>query len=190
MIQDLLIPFISILLAEFGDKTQIAIFSMSSKYKKNLQIFLGSLLAFIIIDGLAIYFANEISSVIPIFWIKIISGTLFVIFGIIGFFENDKKNENENKKFKKIRSPFLTSFLIILFAEFGDKSQLASSVFATIYNPLLVFIGILIALILLTIIAIIAGKILIKKFDKELIEKISNSIFLIIGILTIFSVLI
>jgi putative Ca2+/H+ antiporter (TMEM165/GDT1 family) len=193
MINDLLIPLISILFAEFGDKTQIAIVSASSKYKNTYQIFLGVMLAFLIIDGFAIYFANEISNLISIFWIKIISGLLFILIGILGFFlkeENEpKKNNKKNSLYKKFKTPFFSIFIIILFAEFGDKSQIMAGLFATIYNPILVLIGVLISLSILSIIAIVFGKYLLKKFDKEKVEITANLIFIFIGIITILSLL-
>jgi len=209
MILDILIPFISIFLAEFGDKTQIAILSLSMRYKNYYQIFFGVMFAFILIDGLAIYFAKEISIFIPILYIKLISALIFILFGLLGLIEiaKNKKNKiNKNKinaknknlnqsnilnnYFKKINYLFSKSFFIILFAEFGDKSQIAAGVFATIYNPIFVFFGVILALSILTLFAIIFGKYLFNKFDKDKIEKIANYIFIIIGMITLTNLII
>ncbi len=194
MITDLFIPLISIIIAEFGDKTQIAVVSISAKYKNFFQIFFGAMLAFIIIDGFAIYFANEISNFISILWIKIISGSIFIIFGITGFFIKEINNHKKDKNIKffsikELKSPFFSILLIILFAEFGDKSQIMAAIFATLYNPILVLIGILIGLSLLTILAIIFGNFLLKKFNKDKIEIIANFSFILIGLVTISSIL-
>jgi putative Ca2+/H+ antiporter (TMEM165/GDT1 family) len=54
MIQDLFVPFIAILIAELGDKTQFAVFCLSSKTKSYAKLFLGVLLAFAVADGIAI----------------------------------------------------------------------------------------------------------------------------------------
>ena len=192
MIMDFIIPLISIMVAEFGDKTQIAIVSMSLKYKNSFQIFFGVMLAFFIIDGLAIYFAKEISDFISIFWLKIISGLIFIFFGIIGFYTKNEIEDITSKKssIKKFKSPFLSIFIIILFAEFGDKSQIVAGLFATIYDPILVFIGVLIGLSFLTLIAIFFGNFLFKKFNKNKLEVIANYSFILLGLITIFSILI
>ena len=192
MLLDIFIPFLSLLIAEFGDKTQIAVISMSSKSKNYVQIFMGVMMAFIVIDGLAIFFASEISNLIPQIWIKIISGSLFILFGVIGFLIKENENEDTNNSKKKYlrRFPIVSIFLIIFFAELGDKSQIAPGLFGLYYNPALVFIGVIIALTILTISAIILGKILLKRFDKELLEKIANSIFIILGIITLISIFI
>ena len=54
MISDILLPFITIALAELGDKTQLAVFALASKTKKHLSLLLGAILAFVIADGLAV----------------------------------------------------------------------------------------------------------------------------------------
>lgn len=180
---DLLIPFISIFLAEFGDKTQIAVISMSVKINNHFKLFVSVFLAFLLVDGLAIYFADLISNLIPLFWIKLISGILFIIFGLHGFFYLDKKEAKENSFFHK--NPFISSFLLITFAEFGDKTQIVSGLYATIYSPILVFIGIMFALSILTLLAIYFGEFISTRFDKKLIEKLANSCFLIIGLITL-----
>ena len=54
MFQDFFIPFLTIGLAEFGDKTQLAILGLSTKTKKHLSLILGVVLAFILTDGLAV----------------------------------------------------------------------------------------------------------------------------------------
>jgi len=52
IIEDILIPLVAIAAAELGDKTQISILLLSSKTKKHLQLLLGVMLAFLIVDGL------------------------------------------------------------------------------------------------------------------------------------------
>ncbi len=54
MLQDILIPLIVVGLAELGDKTQLSTLLLASKTKKHIQLFLGTILAFLIVDGIAI----------------------------------------------------------------------------------------------------------------------------------------
>jgi len=183
---DFLIPFISILFAEFADKTQIAILSLSSKTTSYLTLFFGVMSAFIIIDGLAIYFGSYIITFFPQFWVTLISGLLFLLFGIFGFLIKEKDKIDKKISVKK-KSIFFTSFILILFAELGDKSQIASAIFGVLYDPFFVFSGVIFALGLLTFLAIYFGKFLIEKFDKILIERFSNILFVSIGLVTLLS---
>lgn len=186
MLLDFIIPFLSILLAEFGDKTQLAVLSMTSKTKNYITLFFGVFFAFLVIDGLAIYFGNFIVNFFPQFWISIISGVIFLLFGLLGFFKKSEEDDCEEVKIKSKKSIFLSSFFLIFFAEMGDKSQLSAMVFATVYNPIAVFISIMLALSLLTIFAIVLGKLLLKKFDKDKIEMAANSFFIIAGLIILY----
>ena len=81
MLEDLLIPLVIVGLAEFGDKTQILILLVSSKVEKRFQLLFGIILAFLITDGVAILIGVWITNVVPILYLKIISGIIFIIFG-------------------------------------------------------------------------------------------------------------
>lgn len=182
MINDFLIPFITILLAELGDKTQLAVFSLSTKTKKYYRLLLGVILAFALADGLAILFGELITRIIPIHYIKLISGLVFIIFGIMTFLDND----GDEEKFK-MHNPFITGFTIVFLAELGDKTQIASGLFATQYNPLAVFLAVMLALSILSIIAVFLGEFVAKKVDKRIISKVAATLFILIGLAIIYS---
>ena len=52
MLQDILIPLIIVGLAELGDKTQLSTLLLASKTERHIQLFLGVILAFLIVDGI------------------------------------------------------------------------------------------------------------------------------------------
>ena len=178
MIQDILIPFISVGLAELGDKTQLAVLCLASKTKKYVQLLLGVILAFAITDGLAILLGNFITAHIPILYIKIVSGAIFIIFGLITLLNN--KTEDAQCELKQ---PFTSGFLLILVSEMGDKTQIASGLFATKYNPIVVFIGVLSALTVLSIMAVYLGKFIALKMNKRAISKVAGIVFVMLGVL-------
>jgi putative Ca2+/H+ antiporter (TMEM165/GDT1 family) len=94
MIADVLIPLIVIGLAEFGDKTQLSIFLLSSKTKKHLHLLLGVMLAFLIVDGTAVLIASRIIDIVPIRLLKILSGIIFIIFGVLILRAKEVKGES------------------------------------------------------------------------------------------------
>ncbi|PIN77276.1 hypothetical protein COV16_06960 [Candidatus Woesearchaeota archaeon CG10_big_fil_rev_8_21_14_0_10_34_8] len=183
MLLDFLIPFIVIGLSELGDKTQLAILFLASKTKQHLRLLLGVLLAFIIADGLAIVFGDIITNIIPISYIKIGSGIIFIIFGIITL--NNHKDDNEKYK---TGSPFITGFTLILISEMGDKSQITAGLFAAQYNPWLVFFGVISALFILSLIAVYIGKLFFKKINTKTLSIIAGIMFIIIGIASFISI--
>lgn len=176
--EDIIIPFIAIALAELGDKTQISILLLSSRTKKYGNIFLGVFLAFLIVDGLAIALGNLITSVVDVSLLKPVSGVVFIVFGV--YMLLSKKEENEEKTYDK--NIFVSAFLMIFLTEWGDKTQVAAALFATQYNAWLVLLGTMLALSLLSLLAIFFGKILNKKLNQKLLKKVAGVVFIILGI--------
>jgi putative Ca2+/H+ antiporter (TMEM165/GDT1 family) len=176
MLQDLLVPMIVIGIAELGDKTQIAIFLLSTKTKEHLKLLSGIILAFLIADGVAVLAGDYITRIVPLSYIKILSGIIFILFGVLTLRSARQEKEPDLKK------PFYSGFVVIFISELGDKTQIASGVFATRYNPLLVLIGIMISLTLLSIMAIYLGRFISTKVNEKILSKIGGIVFILIGV--------
>ena len=182
MLSGIIIPFITIGLAELGDKTQLAVFCLSTKTKKHWLLIAGAMFGFLIADGLAILFGEMITNWLPAEIIKLISGTIFIIFGIISLLS---KAEAENCDNVKTKNPFISSFVMILLGELGDKTQITSMLFASKYNVWMVFIGVMLALFCISLASIYLGKIIMKKVDKKQMTIFAGILFILIGIWTI-----
>ncbi|HZX45060.1 MAG TPA: TMEM165/GDT1 family protein [Candidatus Nanoarchaeia archaeon] len=181
MLKDFIIPFIAIGIAELGDKTQFAIFCLSGKTKKYLSLFLGILLAFILADGLAVILGNLISGIVPGVYIRILSGILFIAFGVFALINAEKDEEK-----LELKTPFLSAFTIIFVSELGDKTQVASGLFAASYSPVWVFFGVIAALTALSIIAISLGRYIFSRLNPRIISTVSGILFISIGIFSLF----
>ena len=136
------------------------------------------ILAFIIVDGIAILAGSWVTTLVPINILKIISGAVFIFFGLLMLFKKDK--DEEKKAYDK--NIFLAGFLLIMLTEWGDKTQIAAALFSINYNPIMVLIGTILALFLLSIIAIYFGKFISKRINEKLITKIGGIVFIILGI--------
>jgi len=183
MIPDILIPLVAVGLAELGDKTQLSILLLSSKTKKHLHLLLGVLLAFLTVDGTAIILGTYITNIIPITWLKTASAIVFIAFGALILAEKQAKHESR----LHFENSFLSGFMLIFISEWGDKTQIASGLFATQYNSLMVLAGVMTALTLLSIIAIYLGELISNKIDKKAITRIAGIVFILIGIIMITS---
>ena len=71
---------------------------------------------------------------------------------------------------------------MIFLSEWGDKTQIASALFATEYDPWMVFIGVMTALLILSVMAIYLGKFLASRIDRRLITRVAGVVFLLIGL--------
>ena len=75
--------FITIFLAELGDKTQIAIFTMSAKEKSFLPVFLGASIAMTLSTLIVALIGSAAGNVVPEKVTRYVAGAVFIIFGAL-----------------------------------------------------------------------------------------------------------
>lgn len=184
MLSDFLIPFLIVGLAELGDKTQITMLALSTRFNEPYKIFAGGMLAFLLVDGLAIAFGSLLSSYISISLVHLSSGLIFLAFGVYTYFSKDEEDTKIRPK-----SAFISSFAIIFLAELGDKTQVASLLFATQFNPWIVLVAVMLALTVLTATAIVLGAKIKRHIDPKTIRYTATMMFIMFGLFEIYSYL-
>ncbi|MBS3158029.1 TMEM165/GDT1 family protein [Candidatus Woesearchaeota archaeon] len=178
MTPDFLIPFVTITLAELGDKTMLAMIALSSRHKKaHFRLFLGSFFGVLLVDGLAILTGAYLLTFLPIKVIKIIAGLLFVGFGIYTLFFQKVENVKVHDG-----NAFLAAFSLMFMTELADKTQIAAALFATEYNPWLVLVSTVLGISLVTGLAIFIGKNINKYIKPKTVNIVSGIIFIVVGI--------
>jgi len=173
---------VAVAIAELGDKTQLSILLLSSKTQKHGSLLLGVLLAFLIVDGIAIAAGSWVTSIIPLQIVKIISGILFIVFGLVMLIPKEKEVEPK----KAYNNAFISGFFLIFLAEWGDKTQIASGLFGTQYNAVMVLCGTILALAIVSTTAVYFGKIIAERINKKLLTRVAAVIFIIMGIVFFF----
>jgi len=81
------LAFAAIFIAELGDKTQLAILAMTGRGYSAWAVFLGSMLAFAVLTGIAVLLGDWVQTRIPAETITKIAGGSFVIIGLLMWFE-------------------------------------------------------------------------------------------------------
>lgn len=178
MLQDMLIPLVTVGLAELGDKSQLSIFLLASKTKRHFALLLGVMLAFLIADGAAVAAGAFIGDIIPANLLRISSAAVFIGFGLILLLRHKKEKAEEGHW----KNAFVSGFALVLVSELGDKTQIATGIFAAKYNAMMVFAGVMIALLILSLTAVYIGRLTSKKINRRMMEKISGSLFILIGL--------
>lgn len=84
---------------------------------------------------------------------------------------------------------FITSFITIFLAELGDKTQIATILFASDKNhgKWTVFFGAALALVLTSAIGVLLGATLSNYINEKTLKMIGGVGFLIVGVWTLFS---
>ena len=192
----LLLSFTIIFFAELGDKTQIMVLSFSTKSKIK-HILLGIALGTFLSHGLAILFGSQLGSIHNenvSYYLNILTYISFILFGIFGFIsmKNTSLDNIENHKTSlisklcnlKMNFVFIIAFCILV-GELGDKTFLSSIALGIQYPEykISLIIGSILGMVCSNLLAIIFGKLLSMKFHQNMIEIISNSLFIIFGII-------
>jgi len=137
------IAFGFIFINELGDKTQIIILCLATKARYSpKRLAMGAVTGFAAVVTLGGIIALLLSTFIQMDWITLVSGTIFVILGIVqiikwfkerqGKHERDMACEDEEaKKYEKTGNSFLARFIAIVSMELGDKTQVATILLAS-----------------------------------------------------------
>lgn len=74
---------ITFFLAEMGDKTQLSTVALAAKYQGVVLVTIGTTLGMLFSDGLAVFFGDHLIKKVPMKWVRIFAGALFVLFGVV-----------------------------------------------------------------------------------------------------------
>ena len=94
----LLSTFLTIFIAELGDKTQLATLTMSGTSNKPLAVFLGSSTALVTASFIGALAGGSISNFVPEIILKSIASLTFFILGTKLFMNSLTLNENDNNE--------------------------------------------------------------------------------------------
>lgn len=169
--------FVSIFIAEFGDKTQLVSMSLASRYPP-LQVLAGAMVALALVLGIAVGAGGIIAALVPEAVIALASGIFFIIIGFYTLVSREKASESESS-----RASFYQTVGLVFLAEMGDKTQLAAMMLAANFgHPLAVFGGAMAAMFLNHSLAVFLGARFISRLDPGLLKKATAFLFMAIGL--------
>ena len=88
--------FVTVFLAEMGDKTQLTTITLSSTTNKPVAVFIGSSIALILATLLGALAGGSIAKLVPAFLLKLLSGLVFLIIGISLLIPFKKETTNDS----------------------------------------------------------------------------------------------
>lgn len=195
----LVASFLANALATFGDKGQLVVVVLAARYGAR-RVFVGAMGAFALWSALEVVLGSWITSVLPDGPMTAVTGALFVAFGIWtlrGALRDGEAGPAEDAPAgTSVLLPGMvaarlgtyggtaTAFVFVLFAEFGDKTQLLTINLATWFPdaPLAVFVGVVAALGLRTGIDAWLGERFERWIPTRLLEFAGAAIFVAFGL--------
>ena len=88
--------FLTEFIAEMGDKTQLMLIALTSKYKLK-DIILGTAAAILVLNGMAVLAGGLVSEFIPDWLIKTIAALAFLYFAASTIAGDDEEEEEDGK---------------------------------------------------------------------------------------------
>ena len=179
--------FATIFIAEMGDKTQLLLIAMTSKYKVR-DILIGTWAATAVLNLLAVGVGAALSSYLDMRIIKSIAAAAFFWFAYSTLKGDDSDEEEEEIKGAG-KAALVAIFTTFFIGELGDKTQLSGIALAAAYtnhsftNAVYVFLGCTLGLIAADLLGLIVGLVFKSKMPESLLNKISVAIFAVFGVL-------
>ena len=189
----LAITFGTIFLVELPDKTFIAALVLSTRYRP-LAVWIGVGLAFGVQTVVAVT-AGALATLLPDALLKSVAIVIFAVGAFLlyrtapGAEAEEKEQEEEfaakateNRSFWRAVA---ASFLVLFAAEWGDLSQLLTiSLVARFHDHVNVFIGAWSALLVVSGLAVIAGRVLLRYMKLSLLHYIGAAVCLVLALAT------
>lgn len=188
------LAFGAIFVVELPDKTFIATLVMSTKMRP-LFVWIGVALAFFVQTGVAVA-VGKAASFLPAQLIHGVAALMFVVGAIILFRAARTADEDEPGQEDEYAAKadagahglrvVATSFVVLFAAEWGDLSQLLTiSLVAKYDDPVSVFIGAWGALLAVSGLAVIVGRLLLQRVKLSVLHYVGATVCVLMAGLTV-----
>ena len=169
--------------AEIGDKSQLVCMALSARHR-GLPVMLGAVAAFALLNLGAVVFGAAIAHWIPRQALLLGVAALFAVFGVLALAARGDDDDEDVRELPG-HGVFVTTFLMILLAELGDKTQLATAGLSIGAAPAAVWFGATLALASTSGLGVFAGRTVLQRVPLGLLHRLSGILFLILAAATL-----
>ena len=189
------LTFGAIFVVELPDKTFIATLVLSTKFRP-LLVWFGVGLAFAVQTGVAVVLGKAVG-LLPDDVVHVGAALMFLVGAVILFrtasSADEDEAESESEYAAKVTTnpgggvkAVVTSFLVLFAAEWGDLSQLLTlSLVAKYDDPMSVFLGAWAALLTVSGLAVIVGRVLLNHVRLSVLHYIGAGVCVLMAALTV-----
>ena len=186
--------FAAIFIVELPDKTFIAALVLSTRYKP-LAVWIGVGLAFGVQTLVAVT-VGALATLLPDVLVKSVAMAIFLIGAVVLFRtapgadaaekEQEEQFEAKAAQPKSFLKAAVASFLVLFAAEWGDLSQLLTISFVGRFNDHVnVFVGAWSALLVVSGLAVVAGRVLLRYMKLSLLHYIGAGVCLLLAVVSL-----
>jgi putative Ca2+/H+ antiporter (TMEM165/GDT1 family) len=168
-------------LAEIGDKSQLVCMALAARYR-HWPVLIGAVAALALLNLAAVLFGAAAARWLPEQLVVVLVGLLFLLFGIHALRNSAAEDEEAETVEKGSHGIFLSTFLLITLAEFGDKTQIAVAALASTANLYAVWIGATLALAVTSALGVWAGRTILQRMPIKLLHRLSGGLFILLAL--------
>lgn len=185
------ITFGAIFVVELPDKTFIAALVLATRYRP-LLVWVGVGLAFFVQTLIAVL-AGRVATLLPEDIVRGVATLIFLVGAVVLFRQAPKADEEEKAAEEEYAGTdtrtglkaVVASFLVLFAAEWGDLSQLLTiSLIAHYGHPASVFVGAWVALLTVSGLAVVVGRVLLNHVRLSVIHYVGAAVCLVLAVLT------
>jgi putative Ca2+/H+ antiporter (TMEM165/GDT1 family) len=180
----LLLSFWTVALAEVGDRTQILVLLLATRFRRPWPIVWGVTVASLLSHAVAAAIGAWIGDRLPPHIIDAAVGVSMTLMGL--WMLKPEKIEEQSENVKDQRGIFLTSMGTFLLAELGDKTQVATLALAAAYRNLpAIIVGSTLGMLVVNIPGIFLGKLFADRLPLRAIHYASSALMIVLGVIYI-----
>jgi putative Ca2+/H+ antiporter (TMEM165/GDT1 family) len=192
------LTFGAIFVVELPDKTFVATLVLSTRYRP-LLVWIGVGLAFLLQVLIAVT-AGQLATLLPETLVRGAAAAIFLVGAIVLLRSApgaDTESAETRQEYAARATPARTglravgaSFLVLFAAEWGDLSQLLTvSLVARYEDPFSVFAGAWAALLTVSGLAVLVGRVLLRSMRLSLLHYLGASVCLLLAAITVYDLL-
>jgi putative Ca2+/H+ antiporter (TMEM165/GDT1 family) len=194
-----------VFVAEFGDKTQLAVVTQTCKHGRPWAVFAGASAGLTAVTALGAVGGQVLARLIPEGVLRIAAGLAFVVMGFL--LAQEARRADNTSSAEACSDPgdeppdstsisawdwraFSSTFGLLFVAELGDKTQLAVLSLSSKHGDMrAVFIGGTLALTLVTALGAAGGQVLSELIPQRTLRWASAAAFITMGLLMVAGVI-
>jgi putative Ca2+/H+ antiporter (TMEM165/GDT1 family) len=181
-----------VFLVELPDKTMVATLVLSSRYRP-LPVLLGVGVAFALQMALAVAVGKALTLLPRAVTLSVVAA-LFAVGAVLLVRESLQQDDDDAPEATPAATSWIriavVSFTVLLLAEFGDGSQLATAALSARYGqPLPVFLGAWLGEMAVCTIAALAGRALLRVLPIQWLQRAAAALFALFAVLAVVELL-
>lgn len=175
------VAFVTVFLAELGDKSQLLALSLSARLRRSVLL-AAVLTASALTIGLSVLLGDLAGQVIPTGALRVGAGLLFLVFAVLTLWAGEEDGKDEGASVEaRPRHQFLAAVLALSAAELGDKTMFATFALAATTSAGGVWLGGTLGMAAAGAAAVLVGAALWRFLSPRTVKLVSAALFAGVG---------